>query len=304
MSLLNLLDIKKMDDGIGFDIIEESISAAPELRVIPAETIMGTDMQLTVRTGLPTVAFRNYNEGSARSKSTYETRLFQTMILDHQVAVDMQLVDSAKDPARVLENHMVGAVEAAFRKVGTQFYYGGTTTGDKGFPGLLSQYNSASTHVVDATGSTAKTSVWMLRIARETIQFLFGNNTTIGMNSEWKVETLYDGSSNPYQAYTNWLTGRVGLRQANKNAAVRIKNVGTDSGKGLTDDLLYSAYQKFYDNMGAEPTHIFCNSRSLEQLRAARTNTGSNERGVPATLPSDWNGLPIIKTQQITNSES
>jgi len=54
-------------------------------------------MELTVRTGLPSVAFRDAEPGVARGKSSYETRTFQTHILDHQIAVDEQIVNGAKD---------------------------------------------------------------------------------------------------------------------------------------------------------------------------------------------------------------
>jgi len=93
MSLPTLLDIAKLDAGIGYPIIEEAVKIAPELMVVPADTILGTTMELTVRNGLPAVAFRNANEGVPRSKSSYETRNFQTHILDHQIAVDEQIVN-------------------------------------------------------------------------------------------------------------------------------------------------------------------------------------------------------------------
>ena len=68
-----LLDIAKLDAGIGYPLIEEAVKLAPELALVPADTILGTTMELTVRSGLPTVRFRNANEGVARSKSSYET---------------------------------------------------------------------------------------------------------------------------------------------------------------------------------------------------------------------------------------
>ena len=101
MPVPTLLDLAKLDAGIGYPIIEEAVKLAPELQVVPADTIAGTTMELTVRTGLPSVSFRNANEGVARSKSSYETRTFQTHILDHQIAVDSQIVDGARDKGRL-----------------------------------------------------------------------------------------------------------------------------------------------------------------------------------------------------------
>jgi len=302
MSVPTLLDIAKLDAGIGYPLIEEAVKLAPELMVVPADTILGTTMELTVRSGLPSVRFRNANEGVPRSKSTYETRTFQTHILDHQVAVDEQIVHGARDKGRLLENHASGAMEAAMQYIGSQFYYG-TGNDTKGFPGLLAQCKSDAAHTVDAAGATSKTSVWFLRLGRECVEFLFGNGQTIRLNDTWDLETVYDDNGNPYKAYTNWMKGRIGMRLANKNCAVRIKNLeeaGTNK-KTLNDSLLYSAYEKFTE-FGFEPTHIFMNGRSREQLRNSRTATTSN--GTPAPLPTEWEGIPIIRTASIANDEA
>jgi hypothetical protein len=302
MSVPTLLDIAKLDAGIGYPLIEEAVKLAPELMVVPADTILGTTMELTVRSGLPSVRFRNANEGVPRSKSTYETRTFQTHILDHQVAVDEQIVNGARDKGRLLENHASGAVEAAMQYIGSQFYYG-TGNDAKGFPGLLAQCKSDVAHTVDAAGAASKTSVWFLRLGRECVEFLFGNGQTIRLNDTWDLETVYDDNGNPYKAYTNWMKGRIGMRLANKNCAVRIKNLeeaGTNK-KTLNDSLLYSAYEKFTD-FGFEPTHIFMNGRSREQLRNSRTAT--NASGTPAPLPTEWEGIPIIRTASIANDEA
>ena len=99
------------------------------------------------------------------------------------------------------------------------------------------------------------------------------------------------------------MTGRIGMRLANRNCAVRIKNV-EESGNGkksLNDALLYSAYEKFTD-FGFEPTHILMNGRSREQLRNSRTATTAN--GTPAPLPTEWEGIPIIRTASIANDET
>ncbi len=298
-----LLDIQKINAGVGFDIVEENVLNCPELRLIPADTLVGTEMELTVRTDLPTVGFRRINEGTPRSKSKYETRIFQCADLSHQVAVDQALAKKQKDPARFLTNHMSGAIEAAFRHCGKQFWYG-VTNDAKGFPGVIAQMLADADHEVDAGGGAAKSSVFFVRLARETLQVLTGNGTALSMQEEWKEETVYDANGNPFQALTNWLNFAVGARLANKHSAVRIKNLGIAAGKTLTDDLMFDAYEKFTTALGAEPTHIFMTPRSQSQLRKSRTNTGSNEKGKPVPLPTDWEGIPIVKTSAISNAET
>lgn len=299
MRYMTLLEIKKLNDGVGFDLVEENVLLCPELRIIPAEVIAGTEMKLTVRTDLPTVGFRNLNEGMARSKSGYEPRIFSCADLSGQIAIDLGVYRKALDPLRLQQSEASGFMEAAFRHVAKQFWYG-TTNDAKGFPGLIAQMLAANE--IDATGTSAKSSVYFVRVARETCQFLFGNGTTIDLQPEWKEETVLDANSNPFQAMTNWLNGAVGARLANKNSVVRIKNIGTAAGKTLTDAHMFSAYEKFTTALGAEPTHIFMTPRSREQLRASRTAT--NGEGKPAALPVDWNGIPIIASSAISNAET
>jgi len=301
MAVPTLLDIARLEAGAAFPLIEESVQLAPELRVIPAEIIDGNTMQLTVQTGLPSVAFRNANEGTARTKANYEARIFQCHILDHQVAVDIALVKglAAARRAAVFENHAAGVIEAAFGYVGSQTWYG-TGNDAKGFPGMIAQMADDATHVVDAGGNSAKTSVWFVAIGRETVQYLFGNGTTIGLNGNWDVETILDASNNPFQAYVNYMTGTIGLRLANKNSVVRIKNIEEDTHK-LSDTLMYDAFKLCLD-LKMMPTRIFMNSRSLMQLRAARTAT--NATGAPAPLPRDWEGIPIEPTNSIGIAET
>lgn len=301
MPLPTLLDIKKLNDGVGFDIVEENVLLCPELRVIPAEVINGTDMKLTVRTDLPTIGFRNLNEGTPRSKSKYDNRVFSCADISGQIAVDLGVYNRATDKPRFLTGEASGFMEAAFRHCAKQFWYG-VNNDAKGFPGVIAQMLADAAHEVDATGAAAKSSVFMVRIARETLQFLFGNGTTIDLLPQWREETVYDANANPFQAITNWMNGQVGARLANRHAVVRVKNIGTAAGKTLTDAMLFDAAEKFETACGAPPTHLFMTPRSVEQLRKSRTPT--NQKGDPVPLPTTWETLPIVRSSAISNDEA
>jgi hypothetical protein len=298
-----LQDIAKLDAGVGSSIIDETLSGGPlytpELEKFPAETIVGNAMTLSVLSSLPTASFRQFNEGVARSKANFENKTFQTFTIDHQVAVDKKLVDAAKDPSRLLNTHAVSAMRAVMRKICGQIWYGVSNDAD-GFPGMLAQYAADSDHEVNGSGSSNKSSVWFLQLGQDMLQVLFGNNSSLSMASEWTVETIYDSDTNPYQAYTNWITGSAGLRLANKHAAVRIKNLASAT-QVLTDTLMYSALEKC-EELGMTPNAIFGRPRSFYQLRSGRTAT--NQVGLPAPLPREWEGIPLIPTTNITIAES
>lgn len=304
MANYTLADMAKLQAVTGGDVVLESIRSAPELELLPVEFIPGATITIAVCTSNPTAAFRDANEGVARSVATFENRVFQCHNIDTQVAIDQAIADQYADPAakaRLFSAEAAVRMNAIMRLVSTQFYYGQAGGSAKGFPGLAEQYSADASHEVDAGGSTAKTSVWLMGFGPNVANLILANNRMIQMMDEWTIETVYDGSSNPYQAYTNWILGAVGFSLRNKNAAIRIKNVGTDSGKGLTDDLLADAVSKM-EELGVTPTHILMNPRSKAQLKKSRTAT--TPRGVPAPMPSDYEGIPIITTTGLVNSES
>jgi hypothetical protein len=157
--------------------------------------------------------------------------------------------------------------------------------------------------VVDAGGSTAKTSVWFLATGVNKVCWLVGNDGggAPAMLDTWRDVDLTDSNSRVFPGLRNYIKARPGLRVANKNCVVRIKNIGTDTGKGMTDALAFSAL-KLMNDLGVEPTAILMNARSREQMRGARTAT--NATGAPAPLPRDFEGIPIHVTNAIGNAET
>jgi hypothetical protein len=80
----------------------------------------------------------------------------------------------------------------------------------------------------------------------------------------------------------------------------RICNLTADSGKGLTDALLSTMYSKF--PVDRKPNMIAMNRRSLRQLQQSRTAT--NATGAPAPFPQNWEGIPIITVETLTETET
>ena len=296
-----LLDLANIEAGLAGPIIEEGVADAPELRTLPAETISGDTVTLTVRTDLPEVQFRNLNEGAPRSKGKFITRIFSTAILNQQGIVDIELLRSKKPAAqgRLLESHMAGVFEASVIHIGSQFYYG-ISNDKKGFPGIIAQMDPA--RELSAGGAANFSSVWFVSAGPERLHFIFGNDRTITVDEEWVKETIYDAENNPYQALTNWMRGNIGLRLANQLAAFRIKEIDDTAEKGVTDDLLYEGLRLFKKKNRLRPTHVIMNGRSLEQLRKSRQAT--NDDGRPVPLPTTWNNIPILETESITEDES
>lgn len=302
MARPTLLDIAKAngsDPVVG--LIEEVVPAVPELAMFEARTIKGINYKTLVRTSLPTVAFRNGNEGTAATKSTYDNRLVETFILNPRFEVDQAVADAHEDGAEAyIAIEGIGMTVAAAVQVAKQIYYGTGTGGDaKGFPGLVQVVDSGL--VVDAGGTTDNiaSSVWAVKFGPQNAQLVVGMNGQLEL-SDVRRETIYDASNNPLDGYVQTLLARIGLQVASKYSVGRIKKLTTDSGKGLTDSLLSQLYETF--PVGHKPDAFMLSRRSLGQLQRSRTAT--NATGAPAPTPTDWEGVPLVATDSILNTET
>jgi len=123
------------------------------------------------------------------------------------------------------------------------------------------------------------------------------------------------------------MTTWIGLQVVNRHSAVRIKNLGTNVGKGMTDDLAFEALataRRGSNNPTRRKTLLQSlgrqlsgrsrsrllqqnqtrpvNRRALEQLRRRRTKVTS-ATGVP-TLPDNVAGIPIVFTDSLSNAKA
>ena len=55
------------------------------------------------------------------------------------------------------------------------------------------------------------------------------------------MESLADENGKKFPGYVADMTTWIGLQVVNRHSAVRIKNLGTNIGKGMTDDLAFEA---------------------------------------------------------------
>ena len=73
-----------------------------------------------------------------------------------------------------------------------------------------------------------------------------------------------------------------------------------DANKTLTDGLIGKLYAKF--PIGRKPHAFFLSRRSLGQLQGSRTAV--NPTGTEAPIPDNWQGIPLIPTDSILDTEA
>lgn len=304
-TLLDLAKLNGADKVVG--LIEEVATVAPEVTIIPARTISGTSYDTVIRTERPTVAFRKANKGTDATKSDFTTRKVESFILSSRVEVDKAVAKAYEDgPDALMAIESAGVMASALVTIGSQTIYGNATTSD-GFFGLQALATALDAVITDAGGTTAGTgsSVYIISAGGQGVQYVYGVNQTFDL-SPFREGDATDSEGKRFAAYIADLTARVGLQCVNKNAVARLKDFTDDSGKGVTDAKILDALRRL--PLASRPTHILMSRRSAYQLAISRTITPNAKveafTGLVNGLPTESNGLPIIVTDSITDTET
>jgi hypothetical protein len=295
--------------------ITNILNAAPALAAMHAmQSSNGTLHKFNVETGAPVVGFRAVNDGADYTAGSSTQTTVTLKYLDAKVIEDSAEAKAYKGGAEAWMDHRtMRQLRQALYVLEKQIWYG-TVHGDAGgFTGIANNadYNGASDgQVVNAAGTTAGTgsSVFLLASVPDDSGFALvgaGDPAVSGPNINFTIGQTFESlvlgaNSKSMVAMVRDAGAHLGVQVGSKYAIVRIANLTADSGKGLTDALLADAMGKF--PAGLMPTMICCSRRSLTQLRKSRTTY--NPTGQYATLPQDFDGVPIIPTDSIIDTET
>jgi hypothetical protein len=317
MAQATLLDIAKLNGTTEVsELIEENLTYAPELEVVPARTIKGTSFKTVSRDTYPGVGFRAANGGVPYTKSTFLNRTHECYILSGNIRVDVAVARAYEDGEDAFMAIEAGGVmKQSLIDVGQQFFYG-LAADAKGFPGLLAFHTAFSAEltargiapiVLDAGGTTADTgsSVYGVKFGDTGLQFIFGQGTSFELG-DWFHQMVNDGNAGQdYLANVASLNAWIGLQAANPYCIGRLKDNTADSGKGVTDAKLAELLSLY--PVGYKPDRWFMTRRSAFQLQASRSATSNTSGGAGqplAPIPTESNGIPITITDSLTNTEA
>lgn len=283
------------------DILEEAPLIATMAAVVASN---GTTHKFNKQTTAPSVGFRSVNDGRENDHSEDTTVSVDLKILDASLSVDKSVADSYIGGTDAFLAREAGRhLKSAFFKAEQQIV-NGTTGGDAaGCSGLadLSAYHVGGSGFVNAGGTSAGTgsSVWLLRSSPDEIAVVLGENGEIEM-SDPQLQRIAGSSTGFLPAYFVAVTGWIAFQSGSVYSAARIGNITEDSGKTLTDDMIYDALSTL--PAGKDPTVIAMNRRSAKQLRASRTAT--NATGASAPRVTEVEGIPVVVTDAISSTET
>lgn len=304
MTSADVLLINKSEALVG--IITEVIKKIPELNFFSASPVKRNDYYTLCVAADPTVAFRATTEERTWQAATLGTKRITCKYLDASWMLQCAIAEQSdwgKETAIAIQQQ--AHFRAALQKIAEQTWYGTGANGDKGFNGLksiIAAVDNANTDdgtmAISAGGANGSngSSVFAVRTGIDSIQYAWGSE---GQLTEGDIQKQIVGNATKGAwYYVQELGGWVGLQVTSRNAAAMINNL--TPAKGLTDDLLYQLLGKF--PAGEGPDAIFLSRRSLEQLRKSRTAT--NATGAPAPIPTEIEGVPLIATDAISNTET
>ncbi|MBS0207227.1 MAG: hypothetical protein JSS49_30490 [Planctomycetes bacterium] len=309
-SFVTLADLVKLNDQNLADIdVTDLLQGAPFLAALAAVIASnGTNHSYLKETAAPVVGFRAVNAGRFNSTDTDTKVEIALQILDASFTVDKALADAyAKGGAPAyLSRRGRRALRAAFAGAEAQLFYGTGADAD-GFVGMAQAATvdalADTDHVVNAGGATVggASSVWAVHTADDDS----GVCVVTGQDGQIKIDDsvvikAQDGAGKSYPAYFTPIEGWLGLQVGSAYDMARIVNLTTEDGHGLDDDLLSQLVELFPSDK--PPTMIVMNRRSRGQLQRSRTATTAT--GATAPMPKDYDGIPIICTDQLSKTEA
>jgi hypothetical protein len=306
-SLLTLADMAKINDVSVRDMGATDIfNLAPFISQIAVqEASHGTEHKYVKESTAPTVGFRAVNAGRDRSKSG-DTSVTETLkYLDCAFHMDKAVAQSNPRGvdyvmAREGRRHLRAGFAAAERQI-----FDGTGGDVGGYVGLRD--NAGLNGLADAmvinggytTAAQPKNDVWLIRIDMDTDCCLL-----IGNGGELKIDPYYeqsvpDATGKQFQAFVQDCSAWLGFQIASSKSVARICNINANAGATaniLTDSLLEQAFELFPSE--APPTHIVTHRRMVSQLKRSRTATRADGQAAPR--PDNYEGVPIVTTDNLT----
>lgn len=233
---LTLVDIAKRldpDDQVAriVELLAQTNQILEDMTFI--EGNLTTGHRTTVRTGLPSVAWRLMNAGTIPSKSHTAQIDEQCGMLDAWSQVDEALAKLGGNPGAVRLSEAKAFLEAMNQELAQTLFYGAASTPEE-FVGLAPRYSSLSAgnadNIIDALGTGSdNTSIWLVAWDPETITGIYPQGSKAGISHEdLGVETVENAGGVTgalMRAYRDHWMWQAGIALKDWRFVVRIANI-------------------------------------------------------------------------------
>lgn len=226
-------------DGTTAKIIEAAEISMPLLA--DASFIKSNDgdgHQTTIRTGLPELAERRYNQGIKQTKTTTMPVREQLAMLEDLSSVDAKLAEKSGNVSAYRASERIGKLQAGHIWLGKNFIYGSPALSPDTFMGIaprLSDKSAASgSQIIDAGGTGSdNTSIYIVTWGGNGANLIYRDGTTAGFeftdmtpNGPELIDApVQSADRKQMRGYQDWMGIHVGLSLGDWQAAARVANI-------------------------------------------------------------------------------
>jgi len=282
-TVATLTDLAKRLDANGkIDKIAELLEETNEvlLDMLLMEGNLPTGHKTTIRTGLPTAAWRLLNYGVPQSKSRTMQVTDTCGMLEAYAEIDKDLADLNGNTAEFRLSEDRAFLQAMNIEMASTLFYGDTNKYPERFLGLTPRYSSlkpsveSSANVIDAGGvGSDNTSIWLVSWGSNTIHGIYPKGSKVGFqHTDLGEKTLRDDKGGQYQGYRTHYKWNLGLTVRDWRYAVRIANLNLST---ISDDdfikFMVIASERLPDENLGKPV-FYMNREARTRLRLARLN--------------------------------
>jgi hypothetical protein len=277
-----------------------------------------TGHKTTVRSGLPSVAWRLLNYGVQPSKSRTVQVTDTVGMLEAYAEVDKALADLNGNTNEFRLSEDKAFLEAMNQEMASTIFYGNTATDPEKFLGLSARYSSTSAEnggniiKADGTGSD-NTSIWLVLWGPNTVHGIFPKGKMAGLQHQNLGEvTLEDAAGGKYQGYRSHYKWEVGMTLRDWRYVVRIPNIDisnlsktASAGADLVD--LMTQAVELVPNLGMGTPVFYMNKTLRSMLRRQIKNTSNVNLSLEEAAGKKvvaFDGIPVRKCDALLNTES
>jgi len=296
--------------------------------VVWKEANQPTSHVVTIRTGLPAVYWRQYNQGVPVSKSTTAQVTEPCAQMEARSHIDADLLELNGNSASFRLSEESPFIEAMNQEMTGKLFNGNVGADQKTFSGLATRYSSTTAgngqNVLLAGGVGAdNASMYLVVWGEQTVFCPFPKGSKAGLsNQDLGVESVQDANGNYYQAARSLFKWKGGLVVKDWRYVVRIANIDISDWIGVVNTqaptastnlikLMMRAIARIPNiNMGRAA--FYCNRSIEEGLMIQALEKSSNALSVQKALTqfgTDINqltfmGIPVRGVDQLGMAET
>jgi hypothetical protein len=318
-SNLSLADLAKRTDPEGrIPIIIEALAETNTVLQVATsmEGNLPTGNKRVLRSALPTISTRRYNEGTTPTKSRTYTAIDTTEHLEAISKIDADLV-KLNGGAAFRASEDVAFVEAMGQQATTDIFYGNSLLDPDRMLGLSARYGSTTgetgANVILGGGSGADNcSLWLLTWGDRFTTLITPKGSAAGWTSEdLGRDVALDASGREYVVERTRFCWDLGLSLGDWRYNVRIPNIDLSNVQAGTVDLITLMTRALtqVQNTGMGKQGFFCNRFIWGGLTQYALKSANSQITIHGDIESGkflmaFLGIPIYRVDRLLSNEA